>query len=237
MDKVTKDSLTYAKKGVPLKTTKDVEKLKGTGAASGGTSGTAGNIPTYATGSGSSGNSNYSHTTGSTDWGVDKTVAKTEQAPGQVNKLSIALMTDKSVTNTAAVKAAVAAAAGITPARGDTITQATVAFPKTATPKAGPVPTGLIGPIKMGLLGLGVLLFAFFTWRHLRKRESETLAEPAWLREIDEPVRLSELEAGTQTRELLPARTRDQDMDRIDQLVEREPDRVAAQVRQWMGED
>src|SRR3954454_10330501 len=138
MDKVTKDSLTYAKKGVPLKTTKDVEKLKGTGAAAGGTSGTAGNIPQYATGSGGgSGNSNYSHNVGTTDWGVDREVAKTEQAQGAVNKLSIALMTDKSVANVAAVKAAVAAAAGVTPARGDTITQATVAFPKstTATPK------------------------------------------------------------------------------------------------------
>src|SRR3954454_455823 len=137
MDTVTKDSLTYAKKGVPLKTTKDVEKLNGAGGAAGGTAGTAGNIPQYAQGAaGGSGTSRYSHTTGSTEFGVDKTVAKVQQAPGQVNRLSIALMTDKSVANVAAVKAAVAAAAGMDPKRGDTITQATVAFPKQAAPAA-----------------------------------------------------------------------------------------------------
>src|SRR3954454_7363476 len=137
MDTVTKDALTYAKKGVPLKTTKDVEKLNGSGATAGGTAGTAGNIPQYAQGAGGgSGTSRYSHTSGSTEFGVDKTVAKIQQAPGQVNRLSIALMTDKSVANVAAVKAAVAAAAGMDPKRGDTITQATVAFPKQAAPAA-----------------------------------------------------------------------------------------------------
>jgi flagellar M-ring protein FliF len=106
------------------------------------------------------------------------------------------------------------------------------------TPKAGPVPTTLLGPIKMGLLGLGALIFAFFSWRALRRREGAELAEPAWLREISEPVRLSELEGG-QTRELvaLPPRKRDEGLEKLDQLVEREPDRVAAQVRTWMNED
>src|SRR3954447_4700916 len=206
MDTVTKDSLTYAKKGVPLKTTKDVEKLNGAGGAAGGTAGTAGNIPQYAQGAaGGSGTSRYSHTTGSTEFGVDKTVAKVQQAPGQVNRLSIALMTDKSVANVAAVKAAVAAAAGVDPKRGDTITQASVAFPKqSAAPSAGPIPAGFVAPLKWGVMGLATLLFAFFTRRSLRRRESEPLAEPAWLREIDEPVRLAELERGAATRELAP---------------------------------
>src|SRR5690242_17234776 len=109
MDKVTKDSLTYAKKGVPLKVTTDVEKLKGTGTAAGGTAGTAGNIPTYAAGAaGANGNSNYNHTSKATDFGVDKTVAKIEQAPGQVQKLNVALMLDKSVppAQAAQIKAA-----------------------------------------------------------------------------------------------------------------------------------
>jgi flagellar M-ring protein FliF len=241
MDKVTKDQLTYAKKGVPLKVTSDVEKLKGNGSGAGGTAGTAGNIPTYAAGGGgSSGNSKYNHTSKSTDFGVDKTVAKVEQAPGQVNRLNVALMLDKSIpaAQAAQVKSAVAAAAGLDPKRGDAITLASVAFPKVAAPKTGPVPTTLIGPIKAGLLGFAALLFAFFTWRFLRKRENEALEAPAWLAEITEPVRLSELEAGAPTRELatLPPRARDESMHKLDQLVDREPERVAAQVRNWMGE-
>jgi flagellar M-ring protein FliF len=241
MDKVTKNSLTYAKKGVPLKTTSDTEKLRGSGSTAGGTAGTAGNIPTYAAGgAGGSGNSRYQHVVKSTDFGVDKTVAKVEQAPGQVQQLHVALVLDKSVAAQAGqIQAAVAGAAGLQPKRGDTITRAVVAFPKTVTPKAGPVPVGLLGPIKLGLLGLGALLFAFFTWRFLRRREGEALTEPAWLREITEPVRLSELEAGAPTAEMvtLPPRNKDESLLKLDQLMDREPDRVAAQVRTWMNED
>jgi flagellar M-ring protein FliF len=245
MDKVTRDELRYEKKGVPLETTSDVEKLRGSGAAAGGTTGTAGNIPQYAAGGGgSSGNSRYQHKTKSTKFGVGKTVAKVEQAPGSVRRLNVALMLDKSVAAQApAIQAAVAAAAGLDPARGDQITQATVAFPAPQTPKAGPVPETMIGPIKWGLLGLAALVFAFFTWRFLRRRESEPLAEPAWLREITEPVRLAELERGpgivasTAPTVTLPTRRRDESMQKLDQLVEREPERVAAQVRQWMSEE
>jgi flagellar M-ring protein FliF len=244
MDKVTKDTLTYAKKGVPLKTTSDVEKLKGAGStAAGGTTGTGGNIPQYATSGGGtgSGNSNYNHTTKSTDFGVDKTVAKVEQAQGGVQKLNVALMLDKSIPAAQAnqIKAAVASAAGIDPTRGDAITLASVAFPKQATPKAGPVPTAMLGPIKWAGLGLGAFLFAFFTWRHLRRREREELPAPAWLSEINEPVRLSELEASQPTRQLVMPVTsnRDEGLQKLDSLVDNEPARVAAQVRAWMGDD
>ena len=239
MDKVTKDTLTYAKTGVPLKTADDTETLRGSGSTAGGTAGTAGNIPAYAQGgSGSGGTSNYKHSVKSTDFGYDKTVAKVEQAPGAINKLSVALITDSSVKNAAAIKSAVAAAAGIDPQRGDTITQASVAFPKQTTPKTGPVPTGLIGPLKAGALGLAALLFLFAGWRALRKREKEALADPAWLREINEPVSLAELEAGAQTRELapIPTRAKDAHLTQLEGLVDQEPERVAAQVRQWMDE-
>ena len=239
MDKVTRDELTYAKRGVPLKRTTEEERLRGNGGGTGGVAGTAGNIPQYAQGAGATGGgSNYSHTSQSTDFGVDKTVSKVEQAPGSVERLSVALMTDASVQNPEAVQSAVAAAVGLDEDRGDTITQAATTFPKVEEPKAGPVPAAMLGPIKYGLVGLGVALFAFFTWRGLRKREKEALPEPAWLREIDEPVRLAELEATATTRELptLPPRQKDEGLHRLDQLMDREPARVAAQVRQWMNE-
>jgi flagellar M-ring protein FliF len=242
MDKVTRDSLTYAKKGVPLKTTSDVEKLRGGNAGAGGTAGTGGNIPQYAAGAGGgSGNSNYQHTTKSTDFGVDKTVEKRQLATGQPQKVHVALMLDKSIPPAQAqqIQNAVATAAGLDTTRGDVITRASVAFPKPVVPKAGPIPTSLLGPAKGVLIGLGALLFGFFTWRALRRREREALPEPAWLTEITEPVRLSELEAGDPpTRQIaLPPRAKDEPMQRLDQLVEREPERVAAQVRAWMQED
>jgi flagellar M-ring protein FliF len=91
---------------------------------------------------------------------------------------------------------------------------------------------------KVVALGLAMLLFLFFMARHLRRREGETLAEPAWLTHIERPTPLSELEAGRPTREMpLPEREPDFQLQTLDQLTEREPERVAAQVKAWMAED
>jgi flagellar M-ring protein FliF len=239
VDKTTKNELVYGKKGTPLKTTEETEKLRGKGATSGGTAGTGSNVPTYSAGAGGgSGNNSYDRKSGTTDYGVDKTVSKTEVAPGQVNKMQVALLVDKSVPAAAftGIQNAVKSAAGVDATRGDVFQAVQVPFAKAETPKAGPVPTSLLGPLKWVGLGLAALLFCFFMARGIRRRESETLAEPAWLREIEAPVRLAELEAGAPTA-LLPARQPDASMHRLDQLMDREPERVAAQVRQWLSED
>ena len=54
-----------------------------------------------------------------------------------------------------------------------------MAFAKAETPKAGPVPTTLLGPLKWVGLGLASLLFLFFMTRGMRKREGENLGTPA----------------------------------------------------------
>ena len=43
-----------------------------------------------------------------------------------------------------------------------------MAFAKAATPKAGPVPTTMLGPLKWVGLGLASLLFLFFMTRGLQ---------------------------------------------------------------------
>src|SRR3954447_1702210 len=246
VDKTSQKSLTYAKKGVPLTTTSDVEKLKGAGSTTGGTAGTGSNIPTYSAGAaGGSGNSNYNHTTKSTNWGVDKTVTTKDVAPGAVNKLHVALMVDKSVrgATVAQRQKTVAAAAGLNTARGDTLSATQLAFAKPVTPKAGPVPTTLLGPIKWVGLGLASLIFLFFMTRGMKRREGDNLGMPSWLSEIEEPVSLAALEARTAnpgfeaTTAMLPPRVADASLHQLDQLMEREPERVAAQVKAWMAED
>jgi flagellar M-ring protein FliF len=119
-----------------------------------------------------------------------------------------------------------------------------VPFAKVAAAKTGPVPTSLLGPLKWVGIGFASLLFLFFMSRSLRKREGEALATPAWLSEIEEPVSLAELEQKTQILQTpghptitLPPRAPDTNLQAIDQLMEREPERVAAQVKQWMAED
>jgi flagellar M-ring protein FliF len=240
VDKTTLDSLKYAKRGVPLKTTEETETLEGSGARAGGRAGAQGNVPTYSAGGGAGANSNYDRESRSTDFGVDKTVSKTEVAPGKVERLQVALLVDSSVDPKAfaEVQRVIASAAGIDTERGDQLEAAQVAFAKPPAPaKAGPVPVAVLEKAKYVALGLAVLLFLFFMARHLRRREGETLAEPAWLTQIERPTPLSELEAG-RTREMtIPEREPDFQLQTLDQLTEREPERVAAQVKAWMAED
>lgn len=246
-DETTREKLTYGKKGIPLKKQGETEKLTGGSATTGGTAGTASNIPTYAAGSSGGGaNSKYQRKTENTDFAVDKQVDRTKVAAGAVNKMNVALLVDKSVpaADFQAVQQAVSSAAGIDTTRGDTMQAAQVPFAKVATPKAGPVPTTMLGPLKWVGVGLAALLFLVFMSRSLRKREGEALATPAWLTEIEEPVSLAQLEQQTQVLEVpqhptikLPPRAPDANLQAIDQLMEREPERVAAQVKQWMSED
>jgi flagellar M-ring protein FliF len=243
VDKSTLDKLTYAKKGVPLKQTEETERLRGGGSAAGGAAGSASNLPSYAGSGGGGSNSNYQRKSTQTDFGVDKTVQRTTVAPGQVNRLSVGLVVDKSVppAQVAQIKNAVSAAAGVDAKRGDVLNVSQVAFAKPATtaPAAGPV-GGMLDYAKYGAAGLGLLLFLFFLMRHLKRRERESLGEPTWLRQIEAPTTLADLEAGRTTR--MPAVATEMpgpSATRVsaESIAEKDPERVAQQIRTWMEED
>jgi flagellar M-ring protein FliF len=238
-DQATKDELLYAKKGTPLKATVESEKLKGGTAGAGGASGTTANIPggyPAATGTAGAGQT-YDRKSNTTQFGVDKTVVRTKVAPGAVNKLNVALIVDKSVPKTAipALQSAISSAAGIDLARGDTIAVSQIAFakaPKAAAP-AGPA-GGMIGYAKYAAAGLALLFFLLFSVRQLRRREGEMLMrEPQWLREIEAPTTLAQLESPNAT-SALPARAENAARLQVEELADREPERVAQQIRTWM---
>ena len=246
MDQATRDSLRYGKKGIPLETQKENEQLKG-GGGSGGTAGTPSNtVPSYAGAAGGSG-SNYKHINGHTTFGVDKDVTRTKIAPGAVNRKSVAVMIDSSVPKAqlAAIRSAVQSAAGIDTARGDTLSVSQVAFAKPPAPAKKPVTAAALGFVKYVLAGVGLLAFLFFVTRHLRRREAETLmGEPVWLREIEAPTTIAELEAGGGYRlgagDVAAARLhRDVNPVRgeLEELIDSDPERVAQQVRAWMNEE
>src|SRR3954469_4227755 len=243
VDQSTLDKLTYAKKGVPLKTTDETERLRGGGAGASGAAGSASNLPSYAASGGGGSNSNYQRKSTQTDFGVDKTVQRTKVAPGQINRLSVGLVVDKSVppAQVAQLKNAVSAAAGIDAKRGDVLNVSQVAFAKPATtpPAAGPVGALRISA-KYAAAGLGLLAFLFFVMRHLKRRERESLGEPTWLRQIEAPTTLADLEAGRTTR--MPAVAAEMpgpSATRLsgESIAENDPERVAQQIRTWMEED
>jgi flagellar M-ring protein FliF len=156
-------------------------------------------------------------------------------------------MIDSSVPKAqmAALRSAVQNAAGINTTRGDTLSVSQVAFAKPPAAAKTPVTASILGFLKYVLAGIGLLAFLFFVTRHLRKREAETLmGEPVWLREIEAPTTVAELEAGgghrlgpgahvsgRTPRETNPIRGE------LEELIDSEPERVAQQVRAWMNEE
>jgi len=236
-NRTSESKLEYAKKGTPLDRNSETESLNGSGtAAAGGAAGAASNIPSYAAAGGSgSGNSKYNRNTEQTRFGVDKTVSHTQVAPGGVNRQDVSLVLDKSVppAEAAEVKNAIAAAAGIEPKRGDTITMSRIAFAKPPAPPAPSPVGGVLDVVKYVVLGLAGLGFLIFAGRHLRRREEDVLdAEPVWLRELNAPTSLAELELGD------PDRERDwgEGDRRSEDVASMEPDRVAQQLRAWIKE-
>lgn len=242
-DRATEDRLVYEKKGVPMKTTTETERLRGGGGV-GGAAGVAGNIPSYPQGQAGGTNSNYKRETEDSQLAVGKRVIRTQKAPGTVQRQNVALVLDSKTIPPAdqrQLERAVSAAAGIDLDRGDTIELTPVAFARPEPPEPPSTVTGILGYARYIGLGLALLLFTFFLFRHLRRREQEALpAEPVWLRQIETPQPVAELSAQAHSAPMtLPATTDPAAVEtrrRVEDLVNREPDKVAQQVKMWMGE-
>jgi flagellar M-ring protein FliF len=253
VDQTTKESLEYGKTGVPLQQSKSLETLSGGGAAGGGATGTA-NLTTGAGAGG--GKSNYKRESSTSSLGVNKTVTHSTVAPGVVESQHVSVLLDHSVpaASLPAIREAVTNAAGIQAKRGDTISIGQIPFAKQTT--AAAASGSMMNYAKYALLGIAGLVFLFFMTRTIRKREGEAIEEPSWLREIEAPVRLSELEReiSRQPTEVIAstgprgqngasngagnggAPAGDEIRRQVEQLADSDPDRVAAQLRNWMQE-
>jgi flagellar M-ring protein FliF len=223
-----------------LKAQTEEETLESEGGnGGGGRAGTAGNVPNYAgNAGGGGGESNYERRSENVERGVNKTVRETEFAPGTIERQNVAVVLDASVPPAVAreVQTAVASAAGIDVGRGDELTVSRVAFAKTPEEAKPNALAGYLQYAKWAALGLAVLLFLFFITRALRKRESEALGEPVWLREITAPQPLAALEADTVALSQT-AIERNNVRRRAEELAAKEPQKVAQQLRAWMAEE
>jgi flagellar M-ring protein FliF len=249
VDQRTIDRVTYAKKGTPLTQQTGTETLQSTGGGAALPAGTKANTqtPSYAAGTNANGTSRYNNKTGTTTYGVDKTIERSVVAPGSVNKLDVALLVDQSIpaAQVASLQKSVSSLAGITAARGDTIAVSRIAFATqpsaTTTTAAGPLailgdPIGLAKKVGMAL---AAVIFLFMMRRALKRREGETsVPEPTWLREIESGLTVAELEAGP----LMPAlpsadqSKRDEIRDAVEEIANNQPEAIAHQVTAWMKE-
>jgi len=101
-----------------------------------------------------------------------------------------------------------------------------------AAPK--PVLTYAPSMAAFALLGLAALLFLFFITRHLRRRENEVLADPSWLRQLEAPTPIAQLEAEGPPPSLIVQNNPRKKQ--IEEVVTKEPERVAVALRTWMNE-
>lgn len=243
VDDVSREELRYGPKSMAINQKTEKETLKSTG-DDGGAAGARANIQ-GATAQGGNTSSDYNRSSTEENFGVDKTIQKTKVAPGTVEKLDVALVLDASLpqATVSQLQAAVASAVGLDRQRGDTLAVSQVAFAKlpNTTPKKGPVPQTAMGAAKWIGIGIGTILFLFFVTRALRKRENEALGDARWLTEIDEPRPLAALTAGdgavaptSVLPETAPASAARQ---QIGEMVDKEPEKVAQQIRGWMAED
>jgi len=127
-------------KGVVLSEMRVEESYNGSGPGTvGGVVGVRGNIRpgarTVATGPTEKGG--YQRVESNTKYDISKVTEHTITAPGQVEKMNVAVMVDGKVepSRVASIQNAVATAAGIEPQRGDKVTVESVAFDDTAAKK------------------------------------------------------------------------------------------------------
>ncbi len=241
MDKAEERTRKWGDRTTPLKEQTEEETLEGNGAGGArGAAGTPTNVPGYAgANNANGGTSNYERNTENRENGVDLTERTTQLAQGEVERQSIGVVLDASVPQPVAtqIQQAVASAAGIDAARGDTITTSRVPFVKEDTTEPKDPIADYMGYIKWGGLALATLLFLFFVRRALKKREGEALGEPVWLREITAPQPLAALEGGMMAPTAQLERPRNDIRRRAEEIAAKEPEKVAQQLRAWMAED
>lgn len=252
-DKSITDSLTYSneKKNPPISQTKSSEKYSGTTGAdeAGGVVGPDGQMDP---GAATNGDGNYERTDETRDNALDKVVERRESAPGEVDRLGIAVTLDATAAadiQPEVIKDQIASAAGIDPERGDTIEVAVLPFDKStaeanaaaiAEAKAAEAAERKSALIRNAAIGGGVLLLVLGAWLRARRRAKARDEATSYVVEqlrLDAATRAPAIESPALA--ALEAAENDEDesmRDELIALVEKQPEDVAALLRGWLVE-
>ncbi len=251
----TATSYQYTEGTPPVSEQRSTEEYAGAGAAIGGVLGPE-NAPDAANGGG---DSTYSTESTTANNAVGQTVENTVSAPGEVNRLTVAVVLDDTVAgnlNQAQVQDLIGAAVGLDPARGDDISVASLAFDTTAADAAAAEMTAareaeqqaqMWSLIKTGGIALGIALLVLVVWLRSRRRDDDEEDEDDEPLELDEGL-IAELErlrvassrddtAVLDNRALeLEAAERQRVRGEISTMVSERPDEVAQMLRGWLSD-
>src|SRR5690606_13490728 len=212
------------------------EEFTGAGAAPGGALGVDGVV--VATGDGE-----YEYTKNETlrEYGVDRVVTSITEAPGSIERLSVAVVVDDGSQTGATpisvddVERLVAAAVGLDTLRGDLVEVSAIPFPAaddapTAVeePEESPIQAHL-AEIAGGALLLIVALSLLFMGRSRRRRPVEAALKPA----LEPAPTLEALPVGA-PEAVVPAEPNIHE-DVVD-LVQSQPEEIAALLRSWLAD-
>jgi len=241
--KKAEDSFGAPNSVVPRSSTSTTETFTGNGNTAGGVPGTGSNGGNAAAAAGSGTNSNYSRTETTTNNEVNKTTTTTVKAPGSVDRLSVSVVLDESVTpaQEASLTSAVAAAVGLDQTRGDTLSVTRLPFDASVKEDLLPAAAadGLgqyLSYLKLLLPLLAVVLafvLVMLLLRSLSKRQGtmptamdQMMLAAAMPAALPAPARLPALESAPDPQE-----------ERILQLASHNPRAVADVVQTWMREE
>jgi flagellar M-ring protein FliF len=241
--------------GTPLPEQQSTESETFTGPAGGGPNGVLGVTQGAPGTAGAANATNYEKTTNQVNNAIDKVQTEIDQAPGKINRLSVAVLLDSAAVKPNEVAnwtKQIQAAVGFDKARGDVVQVTSVAFSKAAQKAAkDKLSAGGSGSSQGQMLDLVrtivtlaiIALVLFFAWRAIKKAEANRvpLRVPLDLRELEAAdtralespgatPRLSEMER----RALQPAA--DGIEGELTDLIEHQPDEVAQTLRSWLAD-
>ncbi|MCL6091960.1 MAG: flagellar M-ring protein FliF [Actinobacteria bacterium] len=195
--------------------------------------------------------------TGASQQNVVSQVTKTvNSAPGAIQRLSVAVVVNKSVKGVSGtqIKNLVTAAAGLVPARGDTIQVAFVPFNQSAAKaqaaqlkaqQSASKKATLMNEARDAIIVLVVLALLAFAIRRVTKTTRQPLALPSSYDQLELEAGEAEYGEADPTialpvpapalMEPVPASPGLQaEVDQIGQMIEHEPERIAEMLRAWL---
>ena len=227
-------------KGILRSSQENSESSKGTSQQPGGPPGTTSNIPGYVTGNAA--NQQASEKKESIrNYEINETKEKIVMAPGSIKRVSVAVLVDASVSKEQqeSIAKVVASAAGINPARGDTVSVEGIPFSTEIADKikreemeqaqeqqrAQWTKIGVGVAIVLAVAGVG-----FWILKRRQEEEVEVLS-------LEEGTPIEEIAVET-IRELTPQEIeRNEDQEAVENLAKAKPEEVALLLKTWLAED
>jgi flagellar M-ring protein FliF len=212
---------------IPLREQTSQERYEGTGVpVAGGTVGVDGGPLLTGEGAG-----NYEREDATREFGVGRTTTRTVQAPGTLEKQSVALVVERGAPVTdVELRDLVGAAAGIDPdLRDEAIAISRVESPPVAAPEIVEDEPGLLAALEQALAIFLIVAIAVGLWLMSRRRRGSEVEEkvvPAQVRPTAVAIddREDELPQGPSVQ------------DEVAALVERQPEEIAALLRGWLAD-